>query len=89
MNNNQIWETFISHNSAWENTLETGEKIQLTYFQLKKIVETAAKYARQDGFEEGKRVAGELHKKNNSNNRGKTNFDGNIFNDIFGGLKNK
>jgi hypothetical protein len=80
MNDKQIWETFISHNSAWENTLETGEKIQLTYFQLKKIVETAAKYARQDGFEEEKRVVREL---NTNGNKG-SSFDGNIFKDIFG-----
>jgi len=69
MSDKEIWEKFVGVNPAWKD----GE-IKLTANQLQKIVLTACKYARGDGFEEGKKVAA-----------GQNGAD--IFGEIFGGFK--
>jgi hypothetical protein len=79
LNNEEIWEKFVGMNPAWKD----GE-IKLTVNQLQKIVLTACKYARGDGFEAGKKVAAELYK---AMNRGTGQNGADIFGEIFGGLK--
>jgi hypothetical protein len=78
MSDKEIWEKFVGVNPAWKE----GE-IKLTANQLQKIVLTACKYARGDGFEAGKKAAAELYK---AMNRGTGQNGADIFKDIFGGF---
>jgi hypothetical protein len=50
MTNQDIWDKFLKNNESWQSSFETGDKICLSYFQLKKIIEVAAKYAREPGL---------------------------------------
>jgi hypothetical protein len=74
----EIWDKFISINPDWMN-----REIILSESQLRKIVLTACKYARQSGFETGKKVTADLYK--NLNPGGYNGAD--IFSGIFGGKK--
>ena len=84
MNNQEIWERFLLNNYKWREAEHSGEKIELTYFQLKSVVDTAAKYARMDEKEEAERqkaVEDKLREVVDSGNKNKENAN---FNDIFG-----
>jgi len=63
-----------------KNNWGSSDSIELSAKQLEKIILTACKYAREDGFENGKRIANNLHKVS-----GGSGMD--IFNEIFGGKK--
>jgi hypothetical protein len=75
MTDKEIYLKFAAKNK-WA---DSGE-ITLSAKQLEKIILTACKYAREDGFENGKRIANNLHKVS-----GGSGMD--IFNEIFGGKK--
>jgi hypothetical protein len=78
MSDAEIWEKFVSVNPDWVE----GD-IVLTKNQLQKIVLTACRYARNSGFETGKKVTADLYK--NLNPGGYNGAD--IFSGIFGGKK--
>lgn len=50
MTDQDIWNKFLENNETWKESLGSGDKIHLSYFQLKKIIEVAAKYAREPGL---------------------------------------
>jgi hypothetical protein len=86
MNNQEIWNRFILNNSQWKNLEFSDEKIQLTYYQLKNIVEIAAKYARIDEMEklDSEKIAeNNLKKFSDSKSSNKANDS---FQNIFGSI---
>ena len=75
MTDKEIFNKFSEKNN-WGSL----DSIELSAKQLEKIILTACKYAREDGFENGKRIANNLHKV-----AGGSGAD--IFNQMFGGKK--
>jgi hypothetical protein len=76
MTDKEIFNKFKEKND-WR---DSDSCVELNIKQLEKIILTACKYAREDGFENGKRIANNLHKA-----AGGSGMD--IFNQIFGGKK--
>lgn len=74
MTDQQIFNKFSDKNN-WGDS----DCIKLSAKQLEKIILTACKYAREDGFENGKRIASNLHKAAGSSD---------IFSQMFG-VKNE
>jgi len=86
MNNQQIWDKFLQVNSKWREAEHSGEKIELTYYQLKSVIDTAAKYARIDEKEEVERQkAVEQKLRDSLGNKGSGNNYRDVFNQMFGG----
>jgi len=84
MNNQEIWDRFLFNNRQWKEAEFSGEKIALSFYQLKNVVEIAAKYARMDEKEEVEKARVTEEKIRNS----AKNYQGagsDIFNQVFGG----
>jgi hypothetical protein len=75
MTDQEIFNKFSEKND-WGDS----DCIELSAKQLEKVILTACKYAREDGFTNGTRIATNLHKA-----AGNPNMD--IFNQVFGGKK--